>query len=89
VAANGAVQSPDERLARSERLVSWLMDPDGCLPCELAIDVERWPAEWRFVWEERAGLMEHHGGLSREVAEREAGRRVREEFARSHRQASG
>jgi len=48
---------------------------------ELPVDVGAWPDDWRFQWDERAGIMEHSGALSRADAEREAEKVVRLEFA--------
>ena len=75
-------RSAPERLVRSQWLRAWLSDPDGVRPGELPPDITRWPEDWRFAWEERVALMEHHGGLPRDRAEREAERCVREAFAR-------
>jgi hypothetical protein len=36
------------------------------------LDQEELPEEWRLVWEERAAIMEHDGGLSRAEAEARA-----------------
>jgi len=36
-----------------------------------------WPESWRFLYEERAGLMEFCGGLSRAEAERQAEQDIR------------
>jgi len=38
-----------------------------------------WPVDWYDRWQERAALMEHHGGLPREDAEAEAEILVRAE----------
>ncbi len=48
-------------------------DPDGL---RLALESDQWIAmSEREVFEERAAIMEYEGGLSREEAEREAGKR--------------
>jgi hypothetical protein len=31
-----------------------------------------WPAEWKELWNERAGIMEYDGKMPRQQAEREA-----------------
>ena len=36
-----------------------------------------WPAEWRELWNERAGIMEHEGHLSRFTAEVRAEQDIR------------
>ena len=46
-------------------------------PAELPGDVADWPEPWREVYEERAGIAEHHGCLARCDAERLAEARVR------------
>ena len=51
-------------------------------PWALPAAVSDWPGSWRELYEERAGIMEHDGGLSREAAERQAEARVRAEYAR-------
>ncbi len=32
--------------------------------------IDRWPAEWRELYQERAGIMEFEGHMSRERAEK-------------------
>lgn len=49
----------------------------------LPASVVAWPEEVRFQAEERAGILQFDGGLVREVAEREAERLVRVEYARA------
>lgn len=50
-----------------------------------ALPVERgsWPDPWLTEVEERAGILQFDGGLSREVAEREAERLLRVEYGRA------
>ena len=38
----------------------------------LRVTPEDLPAEWHFIWDERAAIMEFDGGLPREQAEAEA-----------------
>jgi hypothetical protein len=45
--------------------------------------VADWPEEWRYAYEERAGIQEFTGGLSRAEAERQAEACVRLEYART------
>jgi len=76
-------RTADERRDRSRWLRAWLKDPDRVHPDDgLPAEVERWPEEWRFAFEERAALMEYSGELPRDVAEREAEKCVRDEHAR-------
>ena len=56
-----------------------LVDAGAVLPA----DHGAWSAELRELWEERSAVMEFDGGLVRELAEREAERRVRNEHARA------
>ncbi len=46
-------------------------------PAALPAAVADWREPWREVYEERAGIAEHHGGLARDEAERLAEARVR------------
>jgi hypothetical protein len=32
--------------------------------------IENWPDEWKFLWHERAGIMEHEGNMTRERAQK-------------------
>jgi hypothetical protein len=41
-------------------------------------DVATWPADWRENFEERAAIMEHDGGLTRDEAEVSAWRLLRD-----------
>lgn len=43
----------------------------------LPLTRDRWPARWRELFEERAGMMEFQANLSREVAEMMAERDIR------------
>lgn len=43
----------------------------------LPLGIETWPAEWRELWEERSGIMEFDGGMTRKRAEREAENDIR------------
>jgi hypothetical protein len=38
----------------------------------LPADIQQWPAEWRYRYEERAGIMEFDGNADRATAELEA-----------------
>ena len=49
--------------------------PDG-----LAGHPHTWPARLRDAWEERAAIMEYHGGLTRERAEERAAWWIREQL---------
>lgn len=40
------------------------------------------PTEWHLAWDERAAIMEYDGGLTREYAEAEALKMIREEMHR-------
>ena len=46
---------------------------------------EDWPEDWRHRYEERAGIMEYHGGLKRAEAEAKAEQLVRNEHWRGER----
>lgn len=37
---------------------------------QLPPNIAEWPAEWRELWSERAGIMEHEGKMSKYAAER-------------------
>lgn len=37
---------------------------------KLPQNISDWPAEWRELYEERAGIMEHQGNMSKYAAER-------------------
>ena len=54
------------------RPADWMSHPEA-LPDDLA----QWPVDWALAYEERAGIMEHHGGISRDRAEMMAERNVR------------
>lgn len=56
-----------------------LVAAGGVLPVERG----SWPEPWRTEVEERAGILQFDGGLSRDVAEREAERLLRVEHART------
>jgi hypothetical protein len=43
----------------------------------LPLLIHEWPAEWRELWAERAGIMEYEGNLTRSAAEREAAADIR------------
>jgi hypothetical protein len=47
-------------------------------PMILPLDKSRWPAEWRELYEERAGIIEFMSNLSRESAEFRAEYDIRE-----------
>ena len=49
---------------------------------ELPLLITNWPEEWQEAFEERAAIIEFDGELDREVAERRAEDRVREEYDR-------
>ena len=66
--AQAVARTVGERVRRGRELPGWLMDPAARLPA----DVEAWPEDWRFLWDERAGIMEFDGGLTRHDAERDA-----------------
>jgi hypothetical protein len=40
--------------------------------------IDDWPKRWRFLFDERAGMIEHHGCLPGPVAERNAEKQIRE-----------
>ena len=80
--ARAVARTVGERVRRGRELRGWLMDPAARLSGNLPADVQAWPEDWRFLWDERAGIMEHCGALSRAVAERGAEAVVRLEFAR-------
>ena len=42
-----------------------------------------WPAKWRELYEERAGIMEFQGNMRREDAERNAEANIRWQFQQS------
>ena len=67
---------PVERAERAQRVRAWIRRP------ELPAKVEDWPAGARDHFEERAGLMEHHGCLPRDEAERRAEASVRAWWSR-------
>lgn len=57
--------------------------PDGrCLAhrSDLPARVKDWPETWRYLFEERAGIMEFEAGMTRQEAERRAEQVLREEF---------
>ncbi len=68
-----------ERHARARSLETWLHgQAEGApLPGSLPTRVEDWPEDAREQLEERAAIMEHHGCLPRDEAERLAEHRVR------------
>jgi hypothetical protein len=45
--------------------------------------ISDWPAKWRELYEERAGIMEFQGNLRREDAERNAEANIRWQFQQS------
>ncbi len=67
------------RAAACRKALVALVQAGAVLPLERPA----WPAEWREAFEERAGVMEFDGGLSREDAEAGAERRVRLVHARA------
>ncbi len=66
-------------LAAARGAIVALLRAGACAPPTL----EAWPPVLRDAFEERAGIMEFDGGLSREAAEREAERLIRLEHART------
>jgi hypothetical protein len=52
----------------AEQLLEGLFRP-GELPTVRNIGVGDLPADWQYVWEERAAIMEYDGGLSKKHAE--------------------
>jgi len=65
-----------ERLVRAKALLTdHPIDPD-----ELPATVNDWPEDWRDEYEERAGIMEFDGNLSRQEAEQWAETIVRAAF---------
>jgi len=55
--------------------------PDGSRPSpSLPASVKDWPEDWRFLFEERAAIVEYDGNLPREKAEALAEAAVRREF---------
>jgi hypothetical protein len=67
---------PRARAERAQRVRDWIRHP------ELPAKVEDWPAGARDHYEERAGIMEHHGCLARDEAERRAEACVRAWWSR-------
>ena len=49
--------------------------------------ISDWPQEWRDQLEERAGMMEHHGGMPSFWVRRKAEECVREKFRQEKRNA--
>ena len=47
---------------------------------QLPIQVAAWPAYWRELYEERAGIMEYLGNMERKAAEFTAERAVRRQY---------
>jgi hypothetical protein len=47
---------------------------------ELPIRIANWPAYWRELYEERAGIMEHQANMPKDVAERNAEANIRWQF---------
>jgi hypothetical protein len=43
----------------------------------LPANTREWPKEWLFLFNERAGMMEHHGCLPKPIAERDAEKQIR------------
>tara|TARA_R100001129_G_scaffold29315_1_gene19541 strand:+ start:597 stop:770 length:174 start_codon:yes stop_codon:yes gene_type:complete len=41
-------------------------------------NINDWPEQWRFLFNERAGMIQHHGCLPKAVAERDAEKQTRE-----------
>ena len=70
-------REPLERAERAQRVRAWIRRP------ELPARVEDWPAGAGDHFEERAGIMEHHGCLPRDEAERHAEAGVRAWWSRS------
>jgi len=66
--------STDERDQRARDLRTWLRG--------LPEDPATWPEPWAELWEERAAIQEHCGGLDRATAEREAAALLRDQFHR-------
>ncbi len=54
------------------RPADWMSHPDA-LPDDLA----QWPIDWALAYEERAGIMQHHGNIEQDRAEMLAERNVR------------
>jgi hypothetical protein len=48
----------------------------GPAPATWRDDLATWDAAWQELWEERAAIMEHDGGLNRDDAQGEAYRRI-------------
>lgn len=69
-------REPQERAERARQVRAWIQRP------ELPERVEDWPEEAREHFEERAGIMEFHGGLTRDEAERQAETSVRSCWSR-------
>lgn len=69
-------RTPAERLERALRVRGWVQRP------ALPERVEDWPVEVRDHLEERAGIMEHHGCLPRDEADRRAEASVRAWWSR-------
>jgi hypothetical protein len=67
---------PRERAERAQRVRAWIRRP------ELPDRVGDWPAEALDHFEERAGIMEHHGCLPRDEAEHRAEAYVRAWWSR-------
>ena len=53
----------------------------NALACaETGVKPDQLPADWHFLWDERAAIMEYDGGLPRERAEAEALKYIRAEM---------
>jgi len=48
----------------------------------LTLHPSEWPPDWREAWEERAAIMEHHGGRPRKAAECDAAGLLRVAYRR-------
>ena len=73
---------PRERSERAQRVRAWIRRS------ELPANVEDWPPGARNHYEERAGIMEHHGCLPRDEAEGHAEASVRAWWSRPPRAGS-
>ncbi len=48
---------------------------------DLPKDVSKWPEDWKYRYEERAGIMEYDGNMTRKAAEKAAEAEVRKAYA--------
>ncbi len=73
----GADRASAEKMAEQIVRDQWKQDNQSR---GLPADISKWPAEYRYLYEERAGIMEYDGGLSRADAEARAQVIVRDTY---------